>query len=82
MLGVTAAIYAEVGLFTLGIAPYSSVNWGVMLNNAIQQAGAIHSTRYMNLLAPAFFIILLQLGLITLAGGLDEALNPRLRTRE
>jgi len=82
VLGVTGAIYAEVGLFTLGIAPYSSVNWGVMLNNAIQQAGAIHSTRYMNLLAPAFFIILLQLGLITLAGGLDEALNPRLRTRE
>jgi len=52
-----------------------------MLNNAIQQAGAIHSTKYMNLLAPAFFIILLQLGLITLSGSLDETLNPRLRTK-
>lgn len=81
ILGVTAAIYAQVGLFTLGIAPYSSINWGVMLNNAIQQAGAVHSTKYMNLLAPAFFIILLQLGLITLSGSLDETLNPRLRTK-
>lgn len=81
ILGVTGAIYAEVGLFTLGIAPYSSINWGVMLNNAIQQAGAMHSTKYMNLLAPAFFIVLLQFGLITLSGGLEEALNPRLRKR-
>jgi peptide/nickel transport system permease protein len=81
ILGVTGAIYAEVGLFTLGIAPYSSINWGVMLNNAIQQAGAVHSTKYMNLLAPAFFIILLQLGLITLSGALEETLNPRLRTK-
>lgn len=81
ILGVTRAIYAQIGLFTLGVAPYSSINWGVMLNNAIQQAGAIHSTKYMNLLAPAFFIILLQLGLITLSGSLDETLNPRLRTR-
>jgi peptide/nickel transport system permease protein len=81
ILGVTGAIYAQIGLFTLGVAPYSSINWGVMLNNAIQQAGAIHSTKYMNLLAPAFFIILLQLGLITLSGSLDETLNPRLRTR-
>lgn len=81
ILGVTRAIYAQIGLFTLGVAPYSSINWGVMLNNAIQQAGAIHSTKYMNLLAPAFFIILLQLGLITLSGSLDETLNPRLRTK-
>ena len=81
ILGVTGAIYAQIGLFTLGVAPYSSINWGVMLNNAIQQAGAIHSTKYMNLLAPAFFIILLQLGLITLSGSLDETLNPRLRTK-
>jgi len=81
ILGVTGAIYAQIGLFTLGVAPYSSINWGVMLNNAIQQAGAIHSTKYMNLLAPAFFIVLLQLGLITLSGSLDETLNPRLRTK-
>jgi len=81
ILGVTGAIYAQIGLFTLGVAPYSSINWGVMLNNAIQQAGAIHSTKYMNLLAPAFFIILLQLGLITLSGSLDETLNPRLRRK-
>ena len=81
ILGVTGAIYAQIGLFTLGVAPYSSINWGVMLNNAIQQAGAIHSTKYMNLLAPAFFIVLLQLGLITLSGSLDETMNPRLRTK-
>jgi len=28
ILGVTGAIYAQIGLFTLGVAPYSSINWG------------------------------------------------------
>jgi len=81
ILQVTRAIYSEVALYTLGVAPYNTTNWGVMLNNAIQQSGAIYSTRRSNLLAPAFFIVLLQLGLITLAGGLDEVLNPRIRRK-
>jgi len=81
ILQVTRAIYSEIALYTLGVAPYNTTNWGVMLNNAIQQAGAMYSTRHMNLLARAFFIILLQLGLITLSASLDEILNPRIRTK-
>ena len=37
------SIYAEVGLFFLGVVPFNTNNWGVMLNNAVFQAGAVTS---------------------------------------
>lgn len=77
--GVTGAIYAEVALFTLGVAAYSQANWGVMLNMALMHAGAVTSAKYANLLAPAFFIALLQIGLVTLSSSLEQYMNPRLR---
>ena len=80
--GVTGAIYAEVALFTLGVAPYSQANWGVMLNMALMHAGAVTSARYANLLAPALFIALLQIGLVSLSSSLEQYINPRLREEE
>ena len=45
MLQLTGFIYTEVGLFFLGAVPYSTNNWGVMLNNAVFQANAVTSPR-------------------------------------
>lgn len=39
LMAVTGAIYAQVGLFFLGVVPVSTNNWGVMLNLAFSQAG-------------------------------------------
>ena len=76
------AIYASVGLYFLGILPISAYNWGVMLNMAYKQAGALFSMSTLHyILAPIVAIIVLQTGLILFSYSLDEIFNPRLRTK-
>jgi peptide/nickel transport system permease protein len=80
MLAITAFIYTEVGLFFIGVVAYSSSNWGVMLNQAVFQAGALTSTRGLSyLLSPLICILLITISLVTLANAVDEFFNPRLR---
>lgn len=75
------AIYASVGLYFLGILPFTLFNWGIMLNMAYSQAGAHHSLETMHyILAPIGAIIGLQLGLLLFSYAIDEIFNPRLRT--
>lgn len=80
VLAFTGAIYAEVGLFLLGVAPFTASNWGVMLNFAVTQAGALYSTNSMwYLLVPMTCIVLLQVGSVLFVRALEEVFNPRLR---
>lgn len=80
LVGVTGSIYAEVGLFFLGVVPFSVNNWGVMLNLAFFQAGAMYTTRsLLYLISPIACILLLTLGVVLLLDAVDEILNPRLR---
>jgi peptide/nickel transport system permease protein len=80
MLAVTGAIYAEVGLFYLGVLPFQSNNWGVMLNLAYNQGGAIYSSQsILYLLSPMAAILFLQLGIVMVLRFVDEVFNPRLR---
>ena len=59
------AIYGSVGLFFLGILPFTAFNWGIMLNMAYTQAGAHHSIETIHyILAPIGAIVGLQLGLL------------------
>jgi len=75
------AITASVGLMLLGVIPFSASNWGMMLNLAIKQAGAIYIPQGIYYAtAPMVAIILFQLGALFFAHGLDEVLNPRLRS--
>ena len=74
------AINGQVGLYFLGVLPYTSINWGVMLNMAMGEGS--HMTTYAThyLLAPLVTLVLLQVGMVSLCFGLDEILNPKLRT--
>ncbi|MDF2626210.1 MAG: binding-protein-dependent transport system inner rane component [Symbiobacteriaceae bacterium] len=75
------AITASVGIMMLGLVPYSSSNWGMMLNLAVFQSGAVYTpSAIFYLLAPITAICLFQLGGIFFAHGLDELMNPRLRS--
>lgn len=77
------ALTASVGLMYLGIIPYSPTNWGMMLNMALFQTGAIYVPRALPyLLAPMGSIILFQYGGLCLAYGLEEMFEPRLRAHE
>lgn len=80
MLSVTGAIYAEVGLFYLGVLPFKSDNWGVMLNLAYTQGGAMYSSQsILYLISPMAAILILQLGIVMILRFLEEIFNPRLR---
>lgn len=77
---LTAFIYAEVGLFFLGVVPFTTNNWGVMLNLAVSSGGAMNSPDALSyLLSPLVCILLLTLGLVLCLDAVDELFNPRLR---
>ncbi len=81
IFATTGAIYASVGLYFLGVLPFTSFNWGIMLNMAYAQAGAHHRLDTMHYIAaPILAVIGLQVGLILFSYAIDEMFNPRLRT--
>lgn len=80
LLAITGSIYAEVGLFFLGVIPFQVNNWGVMLNLSVFSAGAMTSTAALPyLLSPLVCIILLTLGIVLFLDAVDELFNPRLK---
>lgn len=81
---VTAArniIFASVGLYFLGILPFTNQNWGVMLNTAYQTGALMTEDMYHWVIVPTLLIIFLSAGLILLSQGLDRVFNPRVRAR-
>jgi len=76
------AITASVGIMLLGLVPLRVQNWGMMLNMAAFQTGAIYIPKaYSYLLSPMCAIVIFQYSLINFASGVDELFDPRLRTR-
>lgn len=80
--GAVGIVNASVGLYFLGILPFSTRNWGVTLNYAFERAGALYSADVAHwLLVPLLTITLLNLGLTLLAQAFDQVFNPRVRAR-
>ncbi len=81
MIGtMTFAIYQQTSLVFLGLVPYSSANWGVMISAAERRGVLYNPQAIWSILAPIGAIVLFQLGLVSFARSLDEVFNPRLRT--
>jgi len=81
LYAMMGAIYANIGLFFLGIIPFSVTNWGIILNWA-QYGGVMFTEGLLTkgaLIGPILNIVLLQTGLVLLCSGLEELFNPRLR---
>lgn len=80
---IRAAITASVGIMFLGVVPFKITHWGVMLNLALFQSGAIYFKEGIYYaLSPLIFIVLLEFGAVNLSHGLEEVFNPRLKTYE
>ncbi len=78
-IGMTAAIYQQVGLYLLGLAPLSGNNWGIMLNLAWVRGAIFFKQSLLYILAPVLAISLLQLSIVTMTRSLEDIFNPRLR---
>ncbi|XVH30483.1 ABC transporter permease [Haloferacaceae archaeon DSL9] len=74
-------IFSSVGLYFLGVLPFTNLNWGVVLN-ASYRSGAMQSSQAVHwLLVPMITIIGLSFGLLLLSQALDRVFNPRVRAK-
>lgn len=74
-------IFASVGLYFLGILPFSNLNWGIVLNQAYNN-GALNTFATMHwLFVPIATIGLLTFGLVLFSQGTDRIFNPKIRIR-
>lgn len=72
------AITGSVGLMMLGVAAFEPSNWGAMIYDIMNQGTFYIESARAYLISPIAFIVIFQFGIIMLANGLDEKLNPRL----
>lgn len=75
-------IFESVGLYFLGILPFTTFNWGVVMNLAYKEGHAlVNLNHFYWLFWPMAVIIILSFGLIMFAQGMDRVFNPRIRAR-
>ncbi|MFN8493543.1 MAG: ABC transporter permease [Caldilineaceae bacterium] len=79
VLGFTGAIYGQVGLILLGLVPFSSSNWGVMIVWGWSHGALFFKNSVWYIMSPIVAIVLLQLAVITMTRSLEIVFNPRLR---
>jgi len=80
VFSMTSAIYAQVALVFLGLVPFASNNWGVMLSLAWTRGAIFYKDSLLYIMAPVTAIALFQLTLVWMTRSLEEVFNPRLRT--
>lgn len=74
-------IFESVALYFLHILPFTSKNWGVMLNEAYENISLTDPSRLYVIVEPMLVIMIVSLGFILFAQGLDRVFNVRLRAR-
>ena len=74
-----SAITSSVGIMFLGVVEMEPSNWGAMLYEIMNSGALLIDSALVYCLAPIFIIAIFQMGVVNLANGLDETLNPRLR---
>ncbi len=80
IFAVTSAMYQQVGLIFLGMAPINDYTWGVMLFFG-RTRGTMFSPDSMSMvLSPVIAIALFQVSMVLFARALEEMFDPRLRT--
>jgi peptide/nickel transport system permease protein len=80
--GAVTIVNASVGLYFLGILPFTTQNWGIVLNQAYQDGAALYSLQAAHwLVVPLVTILILNIGLTLLAQAFDKVFNPRIRAR-
>lgn len=73
------AITASIGIMFLGLVPLDVTNWGMMLNLATFNTGAIFIPAALAyVLAPLVAVVLFQYSMVAFASGLNELFDPRL----
>ena len=75
------AIIAEAGLSFLGLGDPGSYSWGTMLNEA-HTSHALYQELWIWIFAPGLCIVLFVMALYFISQGIEELVNPELRTEQ
>jgi peptide/nickel transport system permease protein len=79
IFAITFAMYEQVGLVVLGLAPVNDYTWGVMLYFG-QSRGTLYNPDGASMaLSPVLAIALFNVCLVLFARALEEQFDPRLR---
>jgi peptide/nickel transport system permease protein len=78
-LGFTGSIYAQVALILIGLVPFSSSNWSLMISWGWNHGALFFKDSVWYMMSPIVAIALLQLSVITMTRSLEVVFNPRLR---
>jgi peptide/nickel transport system permease protein len=79
VLAIIGAMYQQVGLIFLGMAPINEYSWGVMLYFGRTRGTLFSADSALMVLAPILAIALFQVSMVMFANALEEVFNPRLR---
>jgi peptide/nickel transport system permease protein len=63
------------------VLPFTSSNWGVMIQLAVGNGVTVTGDGLAYLLSPLIAILVLTLGVVLIVDALDEVFNPRLRAQ-
>lgn len=81
MSSMRGVLFASVGLYYLGVLPYSQENWGVLLEQAYSGGALTTWSMFHWILWPIVAVVVLSIGLILLSQSTDKLFNPRVRAR-
>lgn len=79
VISITSAMYDQIGLIFLGMAPINDYTWGVMLYFGRSRGTLFNADSAAMLLAPVLAIAFFQVSLVLFSRSLEELFDPRLR---
>ena len=80
IFSITIAMYEQIGLVVLGLAPINDYTWGVMLYFGRSRGTLYNADGASMALSPVLAIAFFQVCLVLFARALEEMFDPRLRT--
>lgn len=80
IFAITAAMYDQVGLIFLGMAPINDYSWGVMLFFGRSRGVLFNADSAAMILSPVIAIALFQVSLVMFSRAVEELFDPRLRS--
>ena len=81
IFSITFAMYEQIGLVVLGLAPINDYTWGVMLYFGRTRGTLFNPDGASMALSPVLAIALFQVCLVLFARALEEIFDPRLKSK-
>jgi peptide/nickel transport system permease protein len=79
VVAITSAMYDQIGLIFLGMAPINDYTWGVMLYFGRSRGTLFNIDSAAMLLSPVLAIAFFQVSMVLFSRALEELFDPRLR---